>query len=102
MTLRRKNRKLVWIAGASSPSATAANDSPYYPYTNARPSSRHPGGVNVLFCDAHTQFLSQNIDYKVYCLLMSSDGPEVRPPGAMQAPNTAVWTMLVPRPSTTA
>lgn len=78
----------------NSPSDLPANNNPYYPYTNARPSSRHPGGVTTLFCDGHVRFLSQEIDYLTYCLLMSSDGPGVQPPGAMMAPNTAVWTSL--------
>jgi prepilin-type processing-associated H-X9-DG protein len=78
----------------NSPSDSAANGNPYYPYTNARPSSRHPSGVNALFCDGHTRFLSQEIDYLVYCQLMSSDGPGVRPPGAMMAPNTTTWLLL--------
>lgn len=40
----------------------------------ARPSSYHPGGVNATFCDGHTQFLSENIDYIVYCHLMTPRG----------------------------
>lgn len=78
----------------NSPSDTAANNNPNYPYTNSRPSSRHPGGVNVLFCDGHSRYLSQDIDYQVYCMLMSSYGRQVMPPGAMSAPNTAVWSYL--------
>ena len=78
----------------NSPSDSAANSNPYYPYTNARPSSRHPSGVNALFCDGHSRFVSQEIDYLVYCLLMTSDGPQIQPPGAMMPPNTATWTML--------
>lgn len=78
----------------NSPADPGASGSAYYPYTNARPSSQHPGGVNVLFCDAHGRFLSQDVDYRVFCLLMSSYGKQVMPPGAMSAPNTAVWTYL--------
>jgi prepilin-type processing-associated H-X9-DG protein len=50
--------------------------------TYARPSSYHPGGVNVIFCDGHGRFISQEIDYYVYCLLMSSNGKRVRVPGS--------------------
>jgi prepilin-type N-terminal cleavage/methylation domain-containing protein/prepilin-type processing-associated H-X9-DG protein len=50
--------------------------------TFARPSSYHPGGVNVIFCDGHGRFLSQDIDYYVYCLLMSTNGQKVRLPGS--------------------
>ena len=36
-------------------------------------SSNHPGGVVVTFCDAHTWFLSDDCDYKVYQHLMTPD-----------------------------
>ena len=78
----------------NGPTDTPANNNPNYPYTNARPSSNHPAGVNMMFCDAHTRFVSQEIDYQVYCLLMSSYGNQVMPPGAMMVPNTTVWTSL--------
>lgn len=78
----------------NGPADMMANGNPNFPYTNARPSSRNPGGVNALFCDAHTRFISQDIDYRTYCLLMSSDGQQGAPPGAMTAPNTAVWNFL--------
>ena len=78
----------------NSPSDSAGNNNPNFPYTNARPSSQHPTGVNMLFCDSHTRFVSQDIDYRVYCLLMSSYGQQVMPPGAMMAPSTQVWAYL--------
>ena len=40
----------------------------------ARPSSNHPGGVNVAFADAHTVRLTEKIDYHVYTQLMTSHG----------------------------
>jgi prepilin-type processing-associated H-X9-DG protein len=36
-----------------------------------RPSSNHPGGVNVSFADGHTQYLRDNIAYHVYKQLMT-------------------------------
>ena len=51
---------------------------PYYYF--ARPSSYHAGGVNMVFCDGHGQFVSEKIDYYVYCLLMTPRGNEVRDP----------------------
>jgi prepilin-type N-terminal cleavage/methylation domain-containing protein len=51
-------------------SATTVQDK----YTYARPSSYHPGGVVVTFCDAHTTFLNDTIDYLVYCQLMTPRG----------------------------
>ncbi len=34
----------------------------------ARPSSDHPGGFVMGFCDGHTQFVSQDIQYQVYAV----------------------------------
>jgi prepilin-type N-terminal cleavage/methylation domain-containing protein/prepilin-type processing-associated H-X9-DG protein len=78
----------------NNPADSGTNGNANFPYTNARPSSNHPGGVNVLFCDGHTRFLSQDIDYQVYCLLMSSNGAQVLPVGAMDVPNTSAWSYL--------
>jgi prepilin-type N-terminal cleavage/methylation domain-containing protein/prepilin-type processing-associated H-X9-DG protein len=78
----------------NSPSDMMSSSNPNYPYTNARPSSQHPSGVNMMFCDAHIRFISQDIDYQVYGLLMSGHGQQVMPAGSMTAPNTAVWNYL--------
>ena len=40
----------------------------------ARPSSQHIGGVVATFCDGGVRFLSDRIDYLIYCLLMTPDG----------------------------
>jgi len=50
--------------------------------TFARPSSYHPGGVNVAYCDGRVEFLGEQIDYHVYCMLMSSNGQRARLPGS--------------------
>jgi prepilin-type N-terminal cleavage/methylation domain-containing protein/prepilin-type processing-associated H-X9-DG protein len=39
-----------------------------------RPSSNHPGGVNVAFCDSRTMFLKEDINYRVLQQLMTPDG----------------------------
>lgn len=38
----------------------------------AYPSSNHPGGVNVAFCDGRVQFLSENVDYRIYAQSMTT------------------------------
>ena len=48
---------------------------------NARPSSNHPGGFVVTMCDGHARFLSQDIEYRVYVLLMTPDGGNAKDPG---------------------
>ena len=55
------------------------------PYDYARPSSLHTNGANVVYCDAHVGFLKNQMEYFVYCLLMSADGKNVKKPGDAQA-----------------
>ena len=50
-------------------------------YAYARPSSNHSGGVNVTYCDGHTQFLSDSIAYPVYAQLMTPQGANAVSPG---------------------
>ena len=41
--------------------------------SNARPYSNHSGGFFVTYCDGHTEFMSEEVQYRIYCLLMSPD-----------------------------
>jgi type II secretory pathway pseudopilin PulG len=57
-----------------------ASPTPKYPalaspqaYYYARPSSYHPGGVNAAFCGGEILFLREDLDYKVYKQLMTSE-----------------------------
>jgi prepilin-type processing-associated H-X9-DG protein len=40
----------------------------------ARPASNHSGGVNIAFCDTHTEFVREDIDYVVYQQLLTVNG----------------------------
>ena len=40
----------------------------------ARPSSYHPGGVVATFAGGNYRFLREDIDYPVYCMLMTPNG----------------------------
>jgi len=53
-------------------SSTAASADALLAY--ARPSSRHPGGALVTFCDGHTQFVSETTDYGIYQHIMTPYG----------------------------
>lgn len=53
----------------------------------ARPSSYHPGGVIATFCDGHSQFINEQIDYLVYQLLMTPDGANALVAGNDVAPS---------------
>jgi len=48
----------------------------------ASPSSNHVGGVNAAFCDGKTQFINDDIDYIVYCQMMTPDNTKPTYPGS--------------------
>ena len=52
-----------------------------YSDTLARPSSNHPGGAVVGFCDGSVKFIQQSMNYNVYATLMTSFGAQASPPG---------------------
>ncbi|MCA9269481.1 MAG: DUF1559 domain-containing protein, partial [Planctomycetales bacterium] len=41
---------------------------------HARPSSKHSGGFVVAFCDAHVEFISEEISYETYKKIMTPKG----------------------------
>ena len=45
-----------------------------------RPSSYHSGGVVAAFCDGHTVFLNENVDWATYAQLCSPNGAEAVQP----------------------
>ena len=47
-----------------------------------RPSGNHDSGVNVIFCDAHSAFISENIDWLTWCLLHTPNGRQVMQPAS--------------------
>lgn len=68
-----------------------------YDITYARPSSNHPGGVNVAFCDRHVTFVNGDIDYLVFALLMTPDGANSRN-SRTGLPNPAPFRQTQPSP----
>ena len=38
----------------------------------AYPSSEHPGGVNMAFCDGHVQFIRDSVDRSIYAQMMTT------------------------------
>jgi prepilin-type N-terminal cleavage/methylation domain-containing protein len=45
---------------------------------NGHPSSNHSGGFHLTFCDGRSQFVSDDIEYRVYCLLMAPSNAEAK------------------------
>jgi prepilin-type processing-associated H-X9-DG protein len=60
---------MVKFAGFADGSGNVPNLYESYGY----PSSMHPGGVNVVFCDGHVVLLGETIDPTVYGQLMTSN-----------------------------
>jgi len=52
----------------------------------ARPSSDHSGGFNVAMCDGSVQFMADETDYRVYAVLMTSNGAKADHPGGTPPP----------------
>ncbi len=46
----------------------------------ARPSSNHSGGVNVVYCDGHVEFLSDDIHPWIYARRLSTSKAQARHP----------------------
>ena len=49
-------------------------------YSALTPTSNHPGGVNVVFCDGHLQFIGDSIDFKTWRALGSRNGMDIPGP----------------------
>jgi prepilin-type N-terminal cleavage/methylation domain-containing protein len=59
----------------------------------ARPSSRHSGGFVMSFCDASVKFVSEEIEYKTYALLMTPNGRNAREPGSTTGAPSPAWQL---------
>jgi prepilin-type N-terminal cleavage/methylation domain-containing protein len=61
-------------------------------YQYARPSSYHAGGAVATFCDGSTRFLSEQIEYPTYQLIMTPDGKNAKVAGDPTIPpNSPTW-----------
>ncbi len=69
----------------------------------AKPSSSHPGGFIMTMVDGHSVFVNEDVEYRVYCLVMSPHSEEAADPWLGNAKKTALYpstwyagTMLKP------
>lgn len=70
------------VTGTSLPPPSATTPPGLPPdLAYARPSSTHPGGFMVSFCDGRSLFMSDEIEYRVYALLMSPNSANAKQPG---------------------
>jgi prepilin-type N-terminal cleavage/methylation domain-containing protein/prepilin-type processing-associated H-X9-DG protein len=67
----------------------------------ARPSSNHPNGSVVTFCDGSVKFINTTIAYNVYATLMTSWGAAAQSPGQVPVyPNSNATLQVFPLDST--
>jgi type II secretory pathway pseudopilin PulG len=67
---------------------------PVTSYYYSRPSSFHFGGVNAAMCDASVLWLREDIKYRVYEQLMTSDGAHSNMQGPRSDPNAPINYVL--------
>jgi prepilin-type N-terminal cleavage/methylation domain-containing protein len=71
-----------------------ATHAPTSTYHYSRPSSFHPGGVNAAMCSGAVIWLREDIEYKVYEQLMTSDGDHSNLQGPKSNPNAPINYVL--------
>jgi prepilin-type processing-associated H-X9-DG protein len=64
----------------------------------ARPASSHSGGANVTFCDGHSAFQREDIDYVVYVQLMTPNGKKVVDPSNHSNSGVPISTFRIAPP----
>ena len=75
-----------FIVAGNSASGKPVNSSAASGYQYSYPSSNHSGGVMVLFCDGHTQFLTDTVAADVYSQLMTSNSTNATSPYNVLSP----------------
>ncbi len=67
------------IYGPKPPTLIINCPTPIPPGADSQPSSQHPGGAVVAFCDGHTSFLQEGISSAVYAQVLSWNHLEASP-----------------------
>lgn len=76
------------VINVTSPTAPLGNQ---IDFQMRYPSSRHTGGVNAVFCDGHTAFLSDRIDSWVYCQMLTTDSKILETDPANPGSRAYLW-----------
>ena len=90
-SILNKNTGTVPTAAATAPPGFSSPELAY-----ARPASNHSGGFVVTFCGGNTQFLSEEIEYRVYYQMMSPDSANTKVPGKISIKVSVPTTPSVP------
>jgi len=82
---------LLWDSTGDSINENLGDGSLAASDSQARPSSRHPGGAVAAFVDGNVRFLNDGMEYQVYALLMTSNGRKAKQPGVNEKGDTPEW-----------
>ena len=80
--------QILWFP-TLTPTLNLNADDPALPATSpnrARPSSEHPGGFNVAMCGGSVRRMNEEMQYKVYALLMTPRGTRAQNPDGNTCP----------------
>lgn len=87
-----------WVPGfgisGTPPSKIINNTTAALPGYYSQPSSNHPGGVVVTFCDGHTMFLKDALASDVYAQLLTSNNVLASTPAVRTTWGTANYPVL--------
>jgi len=99
-----QHAQVLWFPdGPNGFPSCSMKDSNYVTYTTsdltanirlARPASYHPGGFMVAMCDGSTRFVSADVNYQVYAVLMSQNGYRANDPTDLALIGESVRTGL--------
>jgi prepilin-type processing-associated H-X9-DG protein len=82
---------LFGIAGSPPTTKIVNSGSAGAPGFFSQPSSNHPGGAVIAFCDGHTEFAKESLALRVYAQLLSWNDAGTQPPEPT-APNYGIYT----------
>ena len=87
-----------WVPGfgisGTPPSKIINNTTAGLPGYYSQPSSNHPGGVVVTFCDGHTMFLKDALAARVYAQLLTSNNALASTPAVRTTWDTVNYPVL--------
>jgi hypothetical protein len=64
----------------------------------AKPTSAHPGGFIITMCDGRAQFMNEDVEYRVYAMIMAPDSQNAKNPGSnvpVAYPDAIPWKVVV-------
>jgi prepilin-type N-terminal cleavage/methylation domain-containing protein len=84
-----------WGLGTNAPTGVLLNRPPQGTNAsdpnNGRPISQHSGGFVVAMCDGAVRFMSEDVEYRVWCLLSTSSDQDAKDPTLINTTGMFHW-----------